>query len=354
MAILIEIQTVFIQMAPYLLLGLLIAGFLHVFINQDTILKHLGQNNLTSVFKAALIGVPLPLCSCGVVPTALSLRKNKASKGATVSFLISTPQTGVDSILATYALMGPIFALFRPIASFIMGIIGGLAVTLLDHDTTPTTQPKNKAPHCESCHSEAHAHHKRTLMSQIKSMLNYAFIEFLDDIALPLIIGIIISGFISFLIPENFFQSYIRNEWLAMGLMVLIGAPLYVCATASIPIATALMLKGLSPGAAFVFLVTGPATNAASMTLIANALGKKCFTIYLSVIALCAIVFGFILNAIFTLTQTQPILVMQHHHHSGGNHWVTLSLSGFLLLLLISSMIKKLYYLGACQRSKTP
>ncbi|RLC50582.1 MAG: permease [Candidatus Cloacimonadota bacterium] len=304
---------------------------------KDFVAKHLGKNNLFSVIKAAILGVPLPLCSCGVIPTALFLRKKKASKGAVLSFLISTPQTGVDSIIATYGMMGPIFAIFRPLAAFVTGIIGGIAANFLDKEEEQITDEEDKFE-CDTC--EIEEPHSHTVLERVTSGLKYAFVEFLDDITIQLIVGIIIAGLISYIIPDNFFQNFGGDGILGMLIMIAVGIPLYVCATASIPIAVSLILKGISPGAAFVFLVVGPATNAATITLISRALGKKTIAIYLSVISVFAILGGFLLNYIFTIIDKPELLIMDHTKESSVFTVITVVLFSILLILSIYRKIR--------------
>ncbi len=332
MGLLNEIWKTYISIAPYLFLGLVFAGLLHVVFKKDFVAKHLGKNNFFSVIKAAILGVPLPLCSCGVIPTALFLRKKKASKGATLSFLISTPQTGVDSIIATYGMMGPIFAIFRPLAAFVTGIVGGLVTNFVEKkDDTETVILEEKFD-CDTCDvDEPHSH---TVLERVTSGLRYAFVEFLDDITIQLIIGIIIAGFISFLIPDNFFADFGGEGFMGMLLMIAVGIPLYVCATASIPIAVSLILKGISPGAAFVFLVVGPATNAATITLISRALGKKLIAIYLTVISVFAILGGLLLNYIFDIVGKPDMLMM--HHHEDISLFSKILIAVFSILMILS------------------
>ncbi len=337
MGLLNEIWKTYISIAPYLFLGLVFAGLLHVIFKKDFVAKHLGKNNFFSVIKAAILGVPLPLCSCGVIPTALFLRKKKASKGATLSFLISTPQTGVDSIIATYGMMGPIFAIFRPLAAFVTGIVGGLVTNFVEKKDEPETVILEEKFDCDTCDvEEPHSH---TILERVTSGLKYAFIEFLDDITIQLIIGIIIAGFISFLIPDNFFADFGGEGFMGMLLMIAVGIPLYVCATASIPIAVSLILKGISPGAAFVFLVVGPATNAATITLISRALGKKLIAIYLTVISVFAILGGLLLNDIFDIVG-KPDMLMMHHHEDIS--LFSKILVGVFSILMISSIFRKI------------
>jgi uncharacterized protein len=327
-----EIWKTYISIAPYLFLGLVFAGLLHVVFKKDFVAKHLGKNNFFSVIKAAILGVPLPLCSCGVIPTALFLRKKKASKGATLSFLISTTQTGLDSIIATYGMMGPIFAIFRPLAAFVTGIVGGLITNFVEKKDEPETLINEEKFDCDTCDvEEPHSH---TFIERITSGLKYAFVEFLDDITIQLIIGIIIAGFISFLIPDNFFADFGGEGFGGMLLMIAVGIPLYVCATASIPIAVSLILKGISPGAAFVFLVVGPATNTATITLISRALGKKLIAIYLTVISVFAILGGSLLNYIFDIVGKPDMLML--HHHEDISLFSKIFIGVFSILLIFS------------------
>ena len=336
MELLNEIWLTYISIAPYLFIGLIFAGLLHVVFKKDFVAKHLGKNNLISTIKAAILGVPLPLCSCGVIPTAMFLRKKKASKGAVLSFLISTPQTGVDSIIATYGMMGPIFAIFRPLAAFVTGIIGGIAANFIEKDDAKDETEITNKFECDTC--EIEEPHSHTVIERLYSGINYAFIDFLDDITFQLIIGIIIAGAISFIIPDNFFADFGGEGFMGMLMMIAVGIPLYVCATASIPIAVSLILKGISPGAAFVFLVVGPATNAATITLISKALGKKLIFVYLSVISVFAILSGLLLNYIFEIVGKPEILMMDHH--KDVTLFSKLLIVAFSILLILSIIRK--------------
>ncbi len=306
-----ELAETYLAMAPYLVLGLCFAGVLHVFFRREFVEKHLGGHGFVPVLKATLLGVPLPLCSCGVVPTALSLRRSRASDGATVSFLISTPVTGADSILATYGMMGPVFAIFRPLAAFFMGIAGGMVADAGSTDTEKTLEGvKSSCPVCGLVDD-----HRHGIYEKISAMYHYAFVEFLDDIAVNLLIGFIAAAAISILIPADLFTVFRGNVWLEMLVALIGGIPLYVCATASIPIAAALMLKGLSPAAAFVFLAAGPATNAATLILIWRSMGSRITVIYLSVIAIGSIVFGRVLQEVYRMSGGFNPLVLPCHHH---------------------------------------
>jgi len=330
-----EVYLTFMEMAPYLLLGLTFAGVLHVLFKKEFVARHLGGNGIMSSIKASIFGVPLPLCSCGVIPTALSLRKSNASEGSVVSFLISTPQTGVDSIIATYGMLGPVFAIFRPIAAFIMGIAGGVITGL-------TVKPAKKASFVQTgSETVQDSDHDvgGTILDKVKKMVTYGYGSFLDDISIQLVVGILISGIISWAVPDDFFTNYVSDGIGGMLLMIIAGIPLYVCATASIPIAVALMIKGLSPGAAFVFLAAGPATNAATITLITNAMGKKVVTIYLSVIAVGAILAGYALNFVYSFINVDPVKQIAHQHvHVSISTYL---ISGFFGVLVLLSLLRK-------------
>ena len=267
------------DMSTYLLLGFLFAGVLSVVISPVAVERNLGGKGLFPIVKASLFGIPLPLCSCGVIPVATSLYKHGANKSATTSFLISTPQTGVDSILVTYSLLGPIFAIFRPIAALLAGIVGGIAVELADNGSESNVKPTEDTDQSDK--------------SILRRIYEYGFISLPQDIGKPLILGIVIAAMISMVVPDDFFVSYFGNGFMGLIIMMFAGIPIYVCATASVPIALALMIKGLSPGAAFVFLMTGPATNAATLSTVWKILGKKTAYIYLAAVSGCSLVAGF-------------------------------------------------------------
>lgn len=340
---LIEIVDVYLEMAPYLLLGLTFAGILHVIFSKEFVARHLGGNNVIAVLKAAIFGVPLPLCSCGVVPTALSLRKSNASEGATISFLISTPQTGVDSIIATYGMMGPIFAIFRPIAAFLMGIIGGIATNIIgikakkieQIDESSCNTGKDCNGNCELTESK-----NLSILGKIKSGFKYGYIDMLDDISKQIVVGILLSAVISFFIPDDFFTKFVGNSLLEMLIMIIGGVPLYICATGSIPIAMALLGKGVSAGAVFVFLAVGPATNAATITLIGNAMGKKISFLYVSVISVSAVIAGLILNFISEtyLNGSISANAMAHHSHNSTTPVSTIVFTSFFSIIMLLSL----------------
>ncbi|MBT32647.1 MAG: heavy metal-associated domain-containing protein [Thalassobius sp.] len=320
------------EMSPYLMLGFLIAGILHAYLPQQKLVKYIGKNNLNSVINASLFGIPLPLCSCGVIPTGVSLNKNGASKGATVSFLISTPQTGVDSILATYALLGLPFALIRPIIAFVTGNIGGLITNKVEEKNVSASTSENSFVEAASKDE-----------NRFKKMLKYAFVDFLKDISKWLIIGLLIAAFISLLIPDDFFAEYLSNPFLSMLVILAASVPLYVCATGSIPIAAVLLAKGISPGTALVFLMAGPATNAATITVIGKTLGKKTLTIYLATIMIGAVTFGLLIDYLLPASWFSIAglgVIHQHANHILPN-WINYFSSITLVLLIIYGYVKK-------------
>lgn len=285
--------------APYVLFGLFMSGLLKALIPDSFVNRHLGGTSAGAVVKASLLGVPLPLCSCGVVPVAASLRKQGAGPGPTTAFLISTPETGVDSIAITWALLDPVMTVVRPVAAFITAMSAGLLVNLLPPAVhTPAGTAPSGTCCCETCAttpSNAGIPLRRSLPGGIR----YAFGALVRDIGPYLLAGIAIAGLISWLIPEGFVERHLGSGILPMLIMLAAGIPLYVCASASTPIVAALALKGLSPGAALVFLMVGPATNAATITVIAGMLGKRVAAVYVTVIALCALVLGMAVNALY-------------------------------------------------------
>jgi len=276
-----------IEMAPYLLFGFFVAGVLSVLVSQRMVERHLGGRGLWPLLKASLFGIPLPLCSCSVIPVSMSLRKHGASKGATVSFLLSTPQTGVDSILVTLSLLGPVFAIFRPFAALATGLVGGTLVDIFGHAAEAGDKPPEK------CTDECCADEKT---SRIRKGLKYGFITLPRDIGRAMLVGLAVAALISALVPDGFFAEKLGTGIFALLAMMFLGIPVYVCATASVPVAAALLMKGLTPGAVLVFLMTGPATNAASFVTIWKVLGRATAITYLATVAGCALLSGILLD----------------------------------------------------------
>ncbi len=317
-----------IDMAPYLLLGFLFAGLLKAFLPQNLMNRYLGKSSFSSVLNASLLGIPLPLCSCGVLPAGISLHKNGASKGSSVSFLISTPQTGVDSILVTWSMLGLPFAIIRPIAALFTGVMGGVLTNKLEPEETTT----------EAAEETSTSRKKYS----IHTVFHYAFVEMLNDIAKWLIIGLLIAAFISVVIPDNFFVDFHMTGLLGMLIILVASIPLYICATASVPIAAVLLLKGLSPGALLVFLMAGPATNAATMTVIGKNLGKKTLVIYLSALIIGSLIFGYLIDLFLPGAWFLPLAhAMGDHEHEILPLWLQYASTAFLVVMLIFNFISK-------------
>jgi uncharacterized protein len=332
-----------VRMAPYLLMGYIFAGALHIFLKTETITRHLGKSSFLSVIKASLFGIPLPLCSCSVIPAAMSLRKEGASRGAVLSFLISTPTTGVDSILATYSLLGGLFTAYRVAASFVAGVFSGVLANLFLKDR-PDAENLPLEAECKLCHKEESAEHQahgHGIAEKIRGLFRYAFIDLLKDTGPPLLVGIFIGGAITFYMPDRFIEAHLGSGIIPMLLMLVVGIPMYVCANASIPIAAALMLKGLAPGAAFVFLVAGPATNIVTMAVVEKNMGKGALAIYLGSISFSSVAMGYGLNVIWRyFYAADPI------HHLAHRGWmipayVGVASSVVLLVFIAMDLVKR-------------
>ena len=338
--LLVDFWTTVAEMSPYLLFGFFVAGLLSVLVSQRMVERHLGGSGFLPVLKATLFGIPLPLCSCGVIPVAMSLNKHGASKGSTISFLLSTPQTGVDSILVTYSLLGPVFAIFRPLAALVTGLVGGVLVNLfgrevgrvspLAQDNRAETPDPPSASNSQPAKCTGECCHGVTPGRRLLNAMRYGFITLPRDIGKSLLVGLAIAALISMIVPDDFFVGRLGQGLPAMLVMMAIGIPLYVCASASVPVAAALILKGLSPGAAFVFLMTGPATNAAGLVTIWNKLGRRTALLYLLTVAGCALGGGLLLDSVIS---SVDIGIASHVHHMGPS--LLQHISAIVLLALL-------------------
>ena len=347
----------FVDMSLYMVIGLLVVGFLHQILSEDWIPKHLGKKGFSSIFKASVFGVPLPICSCGVIPFAVFLKKSGASIGAIISFLISTPQTGVDSIIATYGMMGPVFAIFRPLAAFVSGIAGGELIEAASNAwnlNIPTNSVPVKCSHCHPQKEEDDCedpklvqsadvpNEKTTVTSFLRNIFTYAFQEMVQDIALSFLVGVAIAALITTVIPPNFFSNTMVGNSLVSGIvMILIGLPMYICSTSSIPIAISLIIAGINPGAAFVFLFVGPATNVATIATLQKALGKKVIVLYLCVLVFMALALGFLLDWIFELVgvNISQFLLEKHTHMIQSPYHIAIAI--FFMLVLIWNLWRR-------------
>jgi len=293
-------------MSPYLLLGFLIAGILHVFVPKKFYARYLSRENKLSVLWAALLGIPLPLCSCGVIPTAIGLKNEGSSKGAVASFLIATPQTGIDSILATFSLMGLGFAIVRPVAALVTGICGGLLVNRFVHE---------RAVSCECSSADTQSGMQSgspSFLGRIWRVLHYAYFEMIQDIGLRLTIGLLIAAVIGVAVPDEFFLNFGNQPLLQMLIILVVAVPMYICSTGSIPVAAALIMKGLSPGAALVMLMAGPAVNIASILVVRKSLGSRFTWIYLLTIVGFSVLFGLLINALGIGADIAPVSGQMH------------------------------------------
>ena len=293
-----------LESSVYVLFGLLVSGLLRVFLNPESVARQLGRGKFSSVFKAAFLGIPLPLCSCGVLPAAVSLRKQGANTGATTAFMISTPESGVDSLAITYALLDPVMTVARPVAAFAAATAAGIAENTFNDDkdedrvAADRTCPVDACCDGEDCPPEEHRKH-HTFKQKVIAGLKYALTDVWHDMAGWFLIGILLAGLITALVPDEIMVRFLGGGLSSMLLMLLVGIPLYICATASTPVAAALILKGVSPGAALVFLLAGPATNITSLTVLWGTLGKRATAIYLGGICISAVLFGLLVDYIY-------------------------------------------------------
>lgn len=333
------------ETAPFLFVGFLLAGVLKVLVPTRWIQGQLGGEGLGSISKAALLGVPLPLCSCSVIPTAASLRAAGAGRGPTTAFLISTPETGVDSISVTWALLDPLMTVIRPVVSFLTALITGLLVALFGGPASIAEPAPAEGADCcahtapvkpvaKSCCDE-----KPT--AKWREVLRYGFVTLVDDLAKWLLIGFLLSGIVAALVPAAFFTETVPDGLLGMLLMILVGTPLYICATASTPIAATLIAKGLAPGAALVFLLVGPATNATTLLVVSRMIGRRAVMLYLAGIVLVALAAGYATNALYAALDINLAAIvsesMQHHPS------VFAQIAGAaLILMLIVSLVRTL------------
>ena len=349
-----EVFTLINEMSPYLLLGFLLAGLMHAFIPGMVYSRYLSGHGFRSVLYGALFGIPLPLCSCGVIPTAMSLRKEGASKGATVSFLIATPETGVDSIIATYSLLGLPFALIRPIAACCNALMGGMLVNAFADEKEGREISEEDTKSC-CCHHEgqlgvAEVKGQKSkvkglsMVNKLKEALQFGFVEMMGDIGKWLVIGLIIAGLITVFVPESFFTIFKGSTLMSMLLVLCIAIPMYICATGSIPIAVALMLKGLTPGAALVLLMAGPACNMASILVINKVLGRKTLFVYLFSIITMAICWGCIVDYCLPQEWFMTGMMAKACHEAEGTSWFNIGCTILLTLLLLNVLRLHLFH----------
>jgi uncharacterized membrane protein YraQ (UPF0718 family) len=358
-----SIWAVYLDTAFWLLLGLIAAGLVKTYIPADAMQRWLGGRGFSAVGRAALFGAPLPLCSCGVLPAALGLRRAGASKEATVSFLISTPETSIDSVAVTYALMGPLMAVYRPIAALVSALLTGLTVALVNKDDEASISVgaesmsgcdkqasaaantgccASSAPtSAGNCCETADAANTSSHQSRLSQALRFAGGELLDDISHWLVLGIVVAGVMMSLIPPGWLAQW-GGGLSAMLVMLLVGIPMYICATASTPIAAGLLLAGVSPGAVLVFLLVGPATNIAGLIVVRQELGGRVTLIYLSGIALLSVLMGLLLEWLLQFTQLSVDVGMSGAH-AVLPAWLSYFSAILLLLLVVPALRNRLF-----------
>ncbi len=331
--------SLFQQVSPYLVVGIFLAGILHVMVPVDVITRYLGRPSLSSVGLAVIIGIPLPLCSCSVIPTALMLHKKGASLGAVMAFLIATPITGIDSIMATYALMGGPFTLWRILVAAVTALLAGLVVHFWRLKSTPTAQAGlNEGDSCLD-----HESHSHTPQPHRLQFISFVLDDLIGSIWLWLCIGILIGGVITHAVPDVFIQTYLGSRFVSMGAMLIISVPMYVCATGSIPIAAALVQKGLPPGAALVFLLAGPASSVVTLSVVSKMFGGRFVSIYTGTLVAMSLAAGLLMEQFFpTLIQLDngkpyTSLMFPEAFHTGTS--VLLAL--LILFVIIRNGFKK-------------
>ena len=365
--ILTMIWVVLLDTAPYLLLGLLLAGLVKILLRVRTARRYLGEPNLKSALWAALLGLPLPICSCGVIPLTLGLSDKGASREARLSFLISTPETSVDTVVISWGLLGPIMAVARPIAALLASLVAAVVSIAVGNSDEPRIPEKlrqdttndvaedtiaigfrglwhsikaaisslsSKKDEAQTGQKQADAADHIPLRRVIASSLRYSFVEMFDRISLWLVIGIIVAGAIAAIVPTGWFTQIPGGEMGAMLFMLAISIPMYVCAVESTPIAAMLILKGLSPGAALVFLLAGSATNFSTIMIIYKSFGRVFLAIYLATIALASITAGFALNALFEIFSWTVLPSDAPMGSAGAGSVFSISMAVMLLVLL--------------------
>ncbi|KPK26419.1 MAG: permease [Desulfobacterales bacterium SG8_35_2] len=340
-----------LEASVYILFGMLVGGLLKVFLNPSFVADHLGKGRFGPVVKAALFGIPIPLCSCGVLPAAASLKKQGANNGATTAFLISTPESGVDSMAITYALLDPIMTVARPVSAFVTAVAAGISENILQSQKEDDWErvidrscPVDNCCDGNGCPPEEHvAHHSFT--EKLWSGLKFAVDDLWGDLAGWFFAGLLFAGVIAAIIPQELMSNYLGGGLHSMLIMLLVGIPMYICATASTPVAAALILKGVSPGAALVFLLVGPATNVTSLSVLFGLLGKRATAIYLFMLSLFAVISGLLLDMIYESFGIQASAIAGQ---AGEVIPYWLQLAGALIVIVLSLKPLYLFFKRVC------
>lgn len=334
-----------LEAAPWLMLGLVVAGLIKAFMNQDWLASQLGGNGVGSVLKAALIGTPLPLCSCSVIPVAMGVRRSGASKSSTVSFLVATPETGADSIALSYAMLGPVMAIVRPIAAIASAVTSGLLVSLFDRETQAQPAPASTNDTCctsqkACCDGGAQTKPAENSIGQrLMAGLRFAFTDIFDDFVVWLAIGLLFAALVKTFVPESFLMAW-GSGLPAMLVMMAVGVPMYICATASTPVAAALIAAGVSPGTALVFMLAGPATNMATLAVINQELGRRALALYLAGMGVASISAGLALDAALAALDIN-VLSQLSQAHEILPFWLSFAALVVLVALALLSLRRK-------------
>jgi hypothetical protein len=377
-----------VEMAGFLFVGFLAAGLIRAFLRPNLVSRHLGERSVKSVLKASLVGVPLPLCSCSVLPVAATLRKQGAGRGAVTSFLVSTPESGVDSIAVSWALLDPLLTVARPIAAFLTAFVAGMAENLFGGPSDEpsaielpagsccaaaeppaetssccsTAVPSVKAEKSSCCSTEIAEEQTssccstgtesdeggKPLGARLLEGMAFVWNDLIPMLAGWLLLMIVLTGALEVLLPESWLSGSVGSGWIGMVVMLLLSVPIYVCATSTTPIAAALIMKGLSPGAAMVFLLAGPATNLATIGVVKSMLGKRAAVIYVTAIAVMALLIGWTTNALYGWLQLTPAMRMSGEHHHLMNSGLVGTLLGALLLgICLAGFGRRLFARGS-------
>lgn len=342
-----------VESSLYILAGLVVAGMLKIFLSPSFVASHLGEGKIRSVFKAALLGIPIPLCSCGVLPAAAQLKRQGANKGATTAFLIATPESGVDSITVSWALLDPLMTMARPVAAFLSAVAAGIVENLVDPPEPRRIVPFPMAAspvtscledHC-ACHGESEE--GQGLAAKVRRGVAYAMNDIWGDLAGWFFIGVMVAGIITVLVPQELISRHLGGGLSSMVLALAIGLPMYICATASTPIAAAMILKGVSPGTALVFLLTGPATNMTALAVLLRILGKQGVAIYLLSISVISVLCGLLLDSLYVWLGLSAAATIGQVRETLP-HWLMISGAVVLIALSVRHLLRLLPGQAAC------
>ncbi len=355
MTIISEILSIALTASPWLLIGFFAAGLIKAFVPDDVLQRLVGGSGLKGIARAAVIGAPLPLCSCGAIPTALALHRGGAGRGPTTAFLIGTPGIGVDSLAITYALLGPFMALARASGAVITAIATGLLVAITDRSQNNLISAyEQKVPVTTSCKkscacsSTPQRPDRLPVFRRLRSGMGYAFGELMADIRLWLLIGLVLAGALLALVPPQSLATYGSGLW-PMLLMAVIGVPVYICATAATPIAAAMLIAGVSPGTVLVFLLAGPITSLATLGILRRELGNPALTCYLTGIMATSLFLGLVVDGVVRslnihipaqIGNLQELLPL----------WLEWSALALLLLTSLPSAQRKLHRMASARK----